>query len=55
MKGAGHIWLKEEEENPTPHPPPPSPVPQFEPRVRKLFMLDIAFTTVNPLLFYVTF
>ena len=32
-----------------------SPVPQFEPRVRKLFMLDIAFTTVNPLLFYVTF
>ena len=49
MKGAGHIWLKEEEEN------PPPPVPQFEPRVRKLFMLDIAFTTVNPLLFYVTF
>ena len=48
MKGAGHIWLKEEEEN-------PPPVPQFEPRVRKLFMLDIAFTTVNPLLFYVTF
>ena len=30
-------------------------VPQFVPRVRKLFMLDIAFTTVNPLLFYVTF
>ena len=26
------MWLKEEEENP--------PVPQFEPRVRKLFMLD---------------
>ena len=53
MKGAGHISLKEEEENLTP--PPPPPVPQFEPRVRKLFMLDIAFTTVNPLLFYVTF
>ena len=31
------------------------PVPQFEPRVGKLFMLVIAFTTVNPLLFYVTF
>ena len=31
------------------------PVPQFEPRVLKLFMVDIAFTTVNPLLFYVTF
>ena len=50
------MWLKEEEkENPPPHPPPP--VAQFEPRVRKLFMLDIAFTftTVNPLLFYVSF
>ena len=46
------MWLKEEEENP---PPPPRRVPQFEPRIRKLFMLDIAFTTVNPLLFYVTF
>ena len=40
----GWIWLKEEEENPT-------PAPQFEPRVRKLFMLDIAFTTLNLLLF----
>ena len=40
----GWIWLKEEEENPT-------PTPQFEPRVRKLFMLDIAFTTLNLLLF----
>ena len=54
MKDAGHILrmnvAEEEEENPTFR-----PRPQFEPRVRKLFMLDIAFTTVNPLLFYVTF
>ena len=32
------MWLKEEEENPTPSPPPR---PQFEPRVRKLYMLGI--------------
>ena len=31
------MWLKEEE--------------NFEPRVHKLFMLDIAFTTLNLLLF----
>ena len=37
------MWLKEEEN--------PTPAPQFEPRVRKLFMLDIAFTTLNLLLF----
>ena len=37
------MWLKEEEN--------PTPAPQFEPRVHKLFMLDIAFTTLNPLLF----
>ena len=49
MKDAGHMlgsmWLEEEENH--------TPVPQFEARVRKLFMLDIA--TVNPLLFYKTF
>ena len=39
------MWLQEEEENPTPT------APQFEPGVRKLIMLDIAFTTLNLLLF----
>ena len=53
MKDAGHILRVNVAEIITRKSPPP--VPQFEPRVRKLFMLDIAFTTVNPLLFYVTF
>ena len=61
MKDASHILRVNVAEiiirkSRPPAPRPPSPVPQFvEPRVRKLFMLDIAFTTVNPLLFYVTF
>ena len=55
MKDAGHILRVNVAERKTGKSHPPSPVPQFEPRVRKLFMLDIAFTTVNPLLFYVTF
>ena len=54
MKDAGHILRVNVAERRKKKIPPP-PVPQFEPRVRKLFMLDIAFTTVNPLLFYVTF
>ena len=52
MKDAGHILRVNVAERRRRTPPP---VPQFEPRVRKLFMLDITFTTVNPLLFYVTF
>ena len=52
MKDAGHILRVNVAEIIIRKSPP---VPQFEPRVRKLFMLDIAFTTVNPLLFYVTF
>ena len=59
MKDAGHILRvnvaeRRRRKSPPPPPPPPPPprlVPQFDPRVRKLFMLDIAFTTVNPLLF----
>ena len=37
------MWLEEENHL--------TPVPQVEPRVRKLSILGIAFTTVNPLLF----
>ena len=57
MKGAGHIPVLRVNvaERRRRKSLPPPPVPQFEARVRKLFMLDIAFTTVNPLLFYVTF
>ena len=52
MKDAGHILRVNvaERRRRKSH-----PLPQFQPRVRQLFMLDIAFTTVNPLLFYVTF
>ena len=49
MKDAGHILRVNVAEIITRKSYPPPPVPPFEPRVCKLFMLDIAFTTVNPL------
>ena len=55
MKDAGHILRVNVAERRRRKSHLPPPIPQFEPRVRKLFMLDIAFTNVNPLLFYVTF
>ena len=55
MKDAGHIPVLRVNVTERRRRKSLPPVPQFEARVRKLFMLDIAFTTVNPLLFYVTF
>ena len=55
MKDADHILRVNVAERRRRRKSHPTPVLQFEPTVRKLFMLDIAFTTVNPLLFYVTF
>ena len=55
MKGAGHIPVLRVNVTERRRRKSLPPVPQFEARVRKLFMLDIAFTTVHPLLFYVTF
>ena len=40
MKDAGHILRVNVAERRRRKPHPPPPVPQFEPRVRKLFMLD---------------